>query len=193
MTFHDVTNTPGGPDGLNPAGAPVLLRVAVGPYQGHAFAVRAKEYADGKTFVFVADLIGEIHAIDVSGDILFSPAATVPYRPIGCQPSACTPVLTTEASPGSRFQFPRDLIDGYRPNCVDIEIDGDVLYCALARAGVALIDISRPMGAPLNLQPLVILETPGLAQGVAFRSTGAGRQIVVGDSRAGMRLYGRAP
>jgi len=74
-----------------------------------------------------------------------------------------------------------------------MEVDGDFLYCALARGGVAVRDISRPMGAALNLQQLVILETPGLAQGVAFRGAGSGRQMLVGDSRAGMRLYGRAP
>ncbi len=193
VTFYDVTDTPGGPDGLNPLGAPRLLRVALGPFGGHAFSVRAKEYADGKTFVFVVDLIGEVHAIDISGDTLFLPAASTPYRPVGCTGSGCTPVLVTESAPGSRFQFPRDLIDGYRPNGVDIEVDGDFLYCALARGGVAVLDISRPSGAPLNIQPFVILDTPGLAQGVAFRGTGVSRQLIVGDSRAGLRLYGRSP
>jgi len=73
-----------------------------------------------------------------------------------------------------------------------MEVDGDFLYCALARGGVAVLDISRPSGAPLNIQPFVILDTPGLAQGVAFRGTGVSRQLIVGDSRAGLRLYGRS-
>jgi hypothetical protein len=174
---------------------PTLLRVAVGPDVSHAFSVRTKTYADGKTLVFVGDLLGRVYVIDVSGDVLFSPAATSPYLTIGCaqaQPPNCTPILRVLSGPGESYAFPADVVDGRRPNLLDIEIDGDVLYCALGRAGVAWIDISRPEGS-LNLTPLAAMETPGLAQGLAFRGEGEGRQLLVGDSRSGLRLYGRAP
>ena len=127
--------------------------------------------------------------------MLFAPAVTSPYLTIGCaqaQPPNCTPILRVLSGPGASFEFPADVVDGRRPNLLDIEIDGDVLYCALGRAGVAWIDISRPAGA-LNMALLASLETPGLAQGLAFRGEGETRQLLVGDSRAGLRLYGRAP
>lgn len=67
---------------------------------------------------------------------------------------------------------------------------GDELCCALGRARVATLDISRNLGT-FNLIPIACLDTPGMAQGLALRGAGSGRQLLVGDSRSGMRLYGR--
>ncbi len=188
VVFYDVTDMPGDAEGLSPT-PPPLLRVAVGPPVSHAFAVCAKTYSDGKTFVFLGDLLGRVYIVDVSGDTLFIPQATVPYRSPGGSPNN-TPILHELTAPGTSYVFSTDVVDGRRPNLLDLEIDGDELYCALGRAGIAVLDISRPGGA-FNLTLLAHLDTPGMAQGLASRGTGAGKQLLVGDSRSGMRLYGR--
>jgi hypothetical protein len=81
--------------------------------------------------------------------------------------------------------FPKDPYDGHLPNVIDMEIEGDYLYCALARGGVAVVDISDPVDPHL----CNILPTPGLAMGVAFRTVAGNPQMIVGDSRCGMRVY----
>lgn len=187
VVFYDVTDVPGNSNGLSNS-PPALLRVAVGPEVSHAFAVRAKTYTDGKTFVFLGDLLGRVFIIDVSGDVLF-PAAPAPYRSPTCTPN-CTPILNVLSGAGNSFEFSQDVVDGRRPNLLDLEIDGDELYCALGRAGIAVLDISRNLGT-FQLIPIACLDTPGLAQGLALRGAGSGRQLLVGDSRSGMRLYGR--
>jgi hypothetical protein len=44
----------------------------------------------------------------------------------------------------------------------------------------------------LSLDLVASVDTPGMAQGLVMRGVGTGRQLAVGDSRAGMRLYGRS-
>ncbi len=188
VTFYDVTDTPGDSDGLSAVG-PSLLRVAVGPPLSNAFAVKAKSYDDGTTLVFVADLLGRVFTLDVSGDVLFTPAATTPYRSSNCIPN-CTPVLSVLTGASEELLLASDPVDGRPANVLDLELDGNDLYLALGRGGIAVLDVSRP-GGVLDLSLRACIDTPGLAQGLALRGTGAGRQLIVGDSRAGMRLYGR--
>lgn len=102
-----------------------------------------------------------------------------------------TPNSNALASQCENLDCAADVVDGRRPNLLDLEIDGDELYCAMGRAGIAVLDISRNLGT-FQLAPLACLDTPGMAQGLALRGAGSGRQLLVGDSRSGMRLYGRA-
>jgi len=185
LVLHDVTETAG-----SDFAAPVLLRVALGPREapprepagGLAWAVRTKSYGTGteaRVYAFVADARGRILVFDVSADQLYaSPSpATVPYLPQ-------TPILPTVAT----LDLPSEPFDGRRPNLVDLEIDGEYLYCAAARAGVAVIRISDP------LRPVLVelLDTPGLAMGLALRTDEHGRtQMLAGDNNCGLRLYGR--
>jgi hypothetical protein len=95
-----------------------------------------------------------------------------------------TPVLT----PTATLAFDRDPYDGSPPDVVDVVIEGDYAYLALSRSGVGVVDISDPLTPTL----VVVLDTPGLAQGLALRRDSLDRpQLLVGDSRAGIRLYGR--
>ncbi len=185
LLLYEVTDT-AGPSFV----APTLLRVALGPRVaptgeppgGHAWSVRAKTYGSGssaRTYAFVGDMRGRLVVFDVSGDQLFSSPspATTPYLP-------ATPVLSSVAS----FDFPPDPFDGLRPNITDIEIDANFAYCAVARAGVGIFDISDPLHPSLA----ELLDTPGLAMGITLRTDERGfRQMLVGDNNCGIRLYGR--
>jgi len=135
-------------------------------------------------YAYVADLTGRRLTYDVSWSALFIPAPpglTDPYRPIN---GTHHPHLM----PTSVIEFPTNPYDGRRPNCVDIEIDGEDAYCALGRGGIGIVDLSIPASPMLH----TILDTPGVAQGIVFRPDGLNDvQMVVGDARAGMRLYGR--
>lgn len=163
---------------------PPVLRVLLGPVNGNAFAVAAKSYPNlsgSPTFLFVANFSGSMLVYDVSPSVLFA-EAPVP------QGSPYLPTRTPVVTPSAAIVFAQDPYDGVRGNVVDIVIDGDYAYCALARAGVAVVDISNPVVPVL----LTVLDTPGLAQGIALRQDANGQhQMLVGDSRAGMRLYGR--
>lgn len=72
-------------------------------------------------------------------------------------------------------------------NCIDLELDGDLLYCALGRAGLGVVDIGNPTDPVL----IHLIDTPGLVEGIAKRRINNRDQFVVGDTRCGMRLYGR--
>ncbi len=174
---------------------PRLIRVALGPpssgptgVQSHAFAIRTKNAApDGSArivYAYVADLTGRLLTYDVSWSALFDPAPPGlmdPYRPING-------THHTFLSPTSVIDFPTNPYDGRRPNCVDVEIDGEDAYCALGRGGIAILDLFDPASPMLH----TLLDTPGVAQGIVFRPDGLNDvQMVVGDARAGMRLYGR--
>jgi len=72
--------------------------------------------------------------------------------------------------------------------CVYIEIHGEDAYCALGRGGIGIVSLFNPASPVLYK----ILDTPGVAAGIVFRPDGLNDvQMVVGDARAGMRLYGR--
>jgi len=121
--------------------------------------------------------MGEIWVFDVTGGNLL-PVPSVPYRP------------TTEfLAPTWKLHLPRDPYDGYAANCIDLEIVGDYLYCALGRHGVGIVDISDPG----NPQLIDVMDTPGLALGLSQRSVLVGTvwevQLIVGDSRGGLRIY----
>ncbi|MBI5362664.1 MAG: hypothetical protein HZA53_05760 [Planctomycetes bacterium] len=188
----DVDNPPSGPS----IGSAQLLRVLLGPsgVPGYAWCVRTKTYSGaspfaGRTFAFVGDMFGRLLVYDISGGTssttnkLYPPALT-PYRD-----ATGSGQSTVTLRPTNSYEFPKDPTDGYHGNFLDIEIDGDWAYCALGRGGVAVFNISDPTVA--SLHPTVILDTPGLALGLAFRVDAAGnKQLIVGDSLCGMRLYG---
>jgi hypothetical protein len=91
-------------------------------------------------------------------------------------------------------RFPRDPVDGWRPNCTDVEVDNDVLYCATGRYGVTLLDIhvtSLTPSATLGLPVAAVINTPFVV-GLEFRTSPLlKRQMWVGATRGGPRLYGR--
>lgn len=182
--------------------APTLLRVVLGPSfaasappipnpaypslqmmgrPSNAWAIDTKTYKSGRTYAFIADLTGALYTVDVSWDRIGTPAST-PYLPPG---GAGTPILLPEAM--LDFDLLLDQAqDDFGINCVDLEIEGDFAYCALARAGVAIVDISDPLAPTL----VTVLETPGVAMGVHFRTDTLGnRQLVVADEICGVRLY----
>ncbi|MBI5364459.1 MAG: hypothetical protein HZA53_14875 [Planctomycetes bacterium] len=182
---HDAATSVAG----SPMPAPQLLRYGLGPVlstygQTHAWAVRTKYYsATGKTYAFVSDVLGKLFVYDISsgpGDPLSM--ATIPDPAVAYRGNY--PVL----APVATISFPADAGDGFDINLTDIEIDGDFAYCALARAGLGVVDISNPLEPQVQL----ILDTPGLALGLAVRSKPGGeKQLVVGDSVCGVRIYGR--
>lgn len=179
---YDVTNSPAEFLDPTPEGPPIL-RVFLGPVGGGAFALKVKSYETQngpRSYAFVADFSGSLLVYDVSASVLFAEAAVPPGSPY--LPTR-TPVLTSTAT----VNFDPDPYDGIRPDVVDIAIEGDYAYCALSRAGVGVVDISNPFNPVL----ITVLDTPGLAQGLALRRDSLNRpQLLVGDSRAGIRLYG---
>lgn len=163
---------------------PELLRVGLGGGQGHAWAVETKTYGtgpDARTYAFVGDVLGSILVFDVSYDQLF-PAATAPY--INPNDPEGNPILERVGG----LLFPVDPYDGHRANCVDLELDGDILYCALGNQGVGIVDVSVATDPAL----LAVIDTPGIVMGLALRTVGTSpsvRQLVVGDSLCGIRVY----
>jgi hypothetical protein len=87
------------------------------------------------------------------------------------------------------LKFPSDPYDGMRTNCLDLELDGNYLYCALGRAGVGVVDISNWKTPTL----CKIVDTPGVVEGIAARTVGTPprKQMIVSDSRCGVRIYGQ--
>jgi len=164
--------------------SPQLLRVLLGDNEGHAFAVRTAVRTEGtetRVYALVAEFTGRVLVFDISGDRLYTPTP----------PTTGTPYLPTHPIlspiPSASITFPKDPRDGYVPNCVDIEIEGNYAYCALTRGGVGIVDITDPTAPTIHK----VIDTPGIVQGIAFHRPSAGVvQMVVGDSRAGLRLYG---
>jgi len=176
LALVDVTQTGNGTFGL-----PILSRVAFGmlqppalPQQGHAFSVAIKT-TSARAYAFVGDLLGKVEVIDVSGTKL-RPAPSTPYLP-----------TTSPLYAFAVIQLPRDPVDGLPTNCVDMEIVGNYLYCALARQGIGVIDISPLPNTP---QLVAVIDTPGMVTGLSQRTVGGVTHLIVGDSRCGIRIYG---
>lgn len=173
--------------------APELWRVALGNGSGHAFCVRTKSYPVGgvnKYYAFVGvngtsdpnglGGLGRVIVFDVSLLTTALPASS-PYL---LNHNFIDPVQHPP-SPPVEVYLPKDPYDGAPPNVIDLAIEGNYLYCALGRGGVAIIDITDPE-APVLIQ---VMDTPGLALGLTLRTVPDGRQLIVGDSRGGVRLY----
>lgn len=174
LVLYDVTET--APSFTTPE----LLRVGIGNDQGNAFTLRTKTYGSGvtaRTYAFVGDVLGKLIVFNVSGINIF-PAASEPYLP-----------GTTVRSPVTTIDFPKDPYDGRPANVIDMELEGNYLYCALGRVGVGIVDVTLA-GSPVLC---AVLDTPGLAMGITLRTvmdaTGSHRQMIVGDSRCGVRVY----
>ena len=148
------------------------------------------EFEEDKVYAFVADLFGRVYVFDVSASQIF-PAVQLPYLPYSStppQPPPSAPILT----PMRTITFMPEPADGLAPNCVDIEIDEEFAYVALAKGGVAILDLSVD---PALASPTLVdvMDTPGVAVGVTFRRIlGVATHLVVGDTRCGMRLYGKS-
>jgi hypothetical protein len=90
------------------------------------------------------------------------------------------------------YKAPMSPYDGERENLLDLEIateedSGRVFaYLAAGRAGLLRVELTA-MGD--ELAPDVVLDTPGWACGVMSTVIGAERYWIVGDQRAGLRLY----
>jgi hypothetical protein len=188
LVLYDVTGT------IESFAPPVLLRVALGPApsgpidgaEATFWSVDTKTYGNGsaaRTTAFAADLLGRLFAFDVSGDRLWPPAGE-PYLPDPSTGLPPTPILW----PAATVTFPPDAVDLLPQSCVDVVVDRGHAYCAVGRAGVAIVDIA----SALSPQLVLMLDTPGLALGVEVRADEQGReQLLVGDSRCGVHLYGR--
>jgi hypothetical protein len=190
IDVFDVTNTG---DGTTFA-IPQLLRVALGDEQGNAFSVRVKSYVIGgvtKIYAFVANAWSAVASgtVPVSRVLVFNmtelqtdspPPPGTPYITFG---QFITPVAHGGVTVDVRF--PIDPYDGQPANVVDLAIDGNYLYCALARTGVGVVDITDPEN------PMVcdILDTPGVVEALTVRPLATGHQLIVGDSRCGVRVY----
>ena len=181
LALLDVTQT-----GDGSLSDPKLQRIGLGTIPGHAFCVATKT-SGRKTFAYVGDLLGRIWVFKVDGSELFpSPPSNSPPGPTTTYLGSNTPIL----EPLDVLEMPRDPCDGVQANCIDLEIVGNYLYCALARLGVAVIDISTPDSPQL----VHVMDTPGLALGLSVRTIGQGptavTQLIVGDARCGgARVY----
>jgi hypothetical protein len=203
--FLDVTDLVEDPSTFLSQPLPQILAAGLGPLPSqeppmpeearasHAFALRTREYASPsgpRTFAYVADLLGRVMIYDVSWDKL---------EPVSNPPNPLPGFPTKRLLDLHRVhRFPVDPFDGRRPNCNDLEIDQEMLYCATARGGVHLLEIGSIPAAsqtPLNLPTFAFLDTPGLATGVTVRFTDPldrlKDQLLVGDNRCGLRIYSR--
>jgi LVIVD repeat len=171
LVFYDVTNV----DADTP---PQLLRLAFGPAgaQGNAFALETDEI-DGRDYAFVADMGGRLLVFDVSADKLFPPPGD-PSDP------------TTGLSPFAVWTCPLNPFDGFRDNVINVAVDPPRVYLATGRRGLTILDFDPTTHALQEIQPSPV-PTPGLVLGLILRRVGSSTTLVVGDSRAGLRLYGR--
>jgi hypothetical protein len=164
-------------DGVN-FRKPEVLRVALGSGPGNAISVKTRTYASSnRTYAFVGDIMGKLMVFDVTGSSLLPPPST-PYL---TSPGVGSPIL----SPVIEIPLPRDPFDGKLANCIDLEVIGDYLYCALGRLGLGIVNIQDPAHPVL----VEVLDTPGLVLGVSKRTVGGATQLIVGDTRGGLRLY----
>jgi len=157
----------------------VLLRLAFGPAgeQGNLFAVETREI-DGRTYAFTADMGGRLIVFDVSGDVLF-PAPDDPTQP------------TSSLAPVSVWTCPVNAFDGFRDNVINVAVDPPHVYLATGRRGLTVLEFSTADRSLHEIPDSPVL-TPGLALGSIVRHAGASTTLVVGDSRAGLRLLDRA-
>ncbi len=196
--FYDVT-------ALDPA-APVtgqnaiLLAAAVGPRldleqqlpssdrASHSFSVKTRTYSNGRTLAFVADLLGRVLVYDVSWDKL---TTVGPPPAVGIPGQTSKPLLV----PYAQHRFAQDPFDGKRPNCVALEVNDEALYCAVGRGGIHVLDIHSIVPGATQLPTYAVVDSAGMCTGIAQRLRGPGLwddQLVVGDSRGGLLLLGRA-
>jgi hypothetical protein len=171
VVFYDVTDV----DANTP---PTLLRLAFGPAgtQGNAFAMTVQE-VDGRTCAYVADVGGRLLVFDVSGDVLY-PVPSNPEQP------------ATGLAPSAVWTCPVNTYDGFRDNVLDVAIVPPHAYLATGRRGLTILDVASNPHEPHEIEASPIL-TPGLALGLILRQTDASTTLVVGDSRGGLRLYGK--
>jgi hypothetical protein len=171
VVFYDVTT-------VHADTPPPMLRMAFGPagIQGNAFSLRTAEI-DGRTYAFVADIGGRLLVFDVSGDVLF-PAPSNPSSP------------ATGLAPVGMWTSPPNAFDGYLDNVIDVAIDLPYAYLATGRRGVTVLDIASDPHAPHEIESSPVL-TPGQALGLFVRNAAQDPTLVVADSRAGLRVYGR--
>jgi len=179
LVLYDVTQT-----GSGGFGEMQILRVGVGSDEGNAWAVATKTYdqgVDARTYVFVGDAMGRLLVFAGREQALYPPASA-PYLKTQTGPNEVLPPLAV-------LDMPRDPFDGGAHNVLDLVVDGDYLYCALARGGVGIVNVSDPLQPVLE----VVLDTPGLVLGLAIRTvntpSGPVKQLLVGDSRCGLRIY----
>jgi hypothetical protein len=128
-------------------------------------------------YAFVSDGLSRLMVFDIS-ELQTVPPATLPYYGHNHFLIPVAPDVI----------FPIDPYDGKPANVIDLALDKDnnYLYCALGRAGVAVVDVSNPLAPTL----VSVLDTPGLVLGVTIRKLQNGdEQLVVGDSRCGIRVY----
>lgn len=204
ISLFDVTET------MSAAFAePELLRVGIPQLPagetGSMWACSSKNFPSsqrrpaGTTYLYAADLSGKLWVFDVSPAVNgigpLRPRASTPYLPAngpGLPVLPSTPILRPVAVVDFGVLFP-DAVDAHGPNCVDVEIIDQFAYCALGRAGVAVVQIQDTVTSAY-MTPLVVcvLETPGIAVGLAQRVDENGNdQLLVGDERCGIRLYAR--
>ncbi|MBK7641746.1 MAG: hypothetical protein IPJ19_01635 [Planctomycetes bacterium] len=191
LTLVDVTNT--GDSVL--FRKPKVLRIALGtpspgitpptaPQPGNAFTVKTKTVGR-KTYAYVGDILGRLYVFDVSGTALLpAPPANTPYLN-----AAFGGVDQDFLYAKATIPCPVDPYDGQAAGCIDMEIVGNYLYCALGRTGVGVFDLTHPEMPILS----EVLDTPGLALGLSVRSVMSGsstvQQLIVGDTMCGVRIY----
>lgn len=204
--FYEVTGLTESLSIEDPAQSYRLLAAAIGPNPttdpspltarpSHAFVVQTKPYGT-RTHAFVADLLGRVLVYDVSWDRLRpsgAPPLAMPNLP-GDPPGTVRPLLEAHTV----HTLVQDPFDGRRPNCVDLAVDpatgSNTLYCATARGGIHVLEIQNVVAGTVGYPTYTVIDTPGVATGLALRMRGLGSmddQLLVGDSRAGVRLYRR--
>jgi hypothetical protein len=167
LVLVDVTKTG---DGVMFA-SPLVLRVGLGSGQGHAFSVRTKTVGR-KSYAYVGDILGKLMVYDVTGSNLL-PLPSQPYVP------------NTLFLVPFELSLPKDPYDGWEGNCIDMEIVGNFLYCSLGRLGVGIFNLADPA----HPQLIGVIDTPGIVTGLSTRTVGSVTQLIVGDSRCGIRVY----
>ena len=173
LSLVDVTSTG---DGVT-FGNPQVLRIGLGSGPGDAFAVRTTTVGRN-TYAFVGGITGKLMVFNVSAPQLF---------PLPPQPYVSQGTPATFLGPVAEFDLPRDPYDNIPANCIDVEIVGKYLYCALSRLGIGIVDITSPASPHL----VDVIDTPGLVLGLSVRSVpnSTDKQLIVGDAHCGIRIY----
>ncbi|MBK7644156.1 MAG: hypothetical protein IPJ19_14105 [Planctomycetes bacterium] len=135
LALVDVTKT-----GTANFGPMQLVRIGLGTIpagrqSGHAWSVRTKTVGR-KAFAYVGGMLGRVSVYEVTGSKIL-PIAHSPYLdPVQGNPDEWF------LAPLAELDLPGDPCDNGPANCIDMEIVGDFLYCALGRLEFALL-ISR--------------------------------------------------
>jgi hypothetical protein len=144
--------------------APKFLAAAHGPEPGHAISIKLARYGD-RALAFVGDLATGMLVFDI----------TRPRKPR----------LT------GRWHAPISPYDGQGANVLDVELakagGRRVAYLAAGREGLVSVDVTDPDS--FELPTIATIDTPGLASGVAKTRIDGRRLLIVGDQRAGLRVY----